>query len=232
MRERRNRIQLAIEGEANYKIKGSFRPPVTVLINEISDTGLLFISPEILQEGDILEMSIKVINAFEPIPTIGKVLWQRKSSSKLLYETCVRFVSVDENKEKELLNLIGKLVRKIGMNRSHVRCRFDSLIKYKKVGDPNEHICAGVDISILGMKVILPEMLDINQNLKTWFKLPKDTNLILVQARITWKGTLNEGKCPTGLRFINLSDEDKAKIIEYIKSQMIFGDAEGKTDNA
>ncbi|MFH2136885.1 MAG: PilZ domain-containing protein [Candidatus Omnitrophota bacterium] len=224
MRERRTRVELPVSGEVNYRIKDSFKPPVCVLINEISETGLKFISTDIIVKDTILELTIKLADTLEPIPAIGKVIWQRSGASKFLYDTCIKFVSIDSDKERELLRYISQVAKTMMMNRSHVRCTLVTDVIFKILGRPENLNCISGDIGILGMKLLTKEEINVNSTLKLSFVFPDDGERLYFNGRVMWKGRPRDQVYAVGVKFVELDEHCKEKILKYIKSKLLFED--------
>ncbi|MCP4649980.1 MAG: PilZ domain-containing protein [PVC group bacterium] len=223
MNESNENIRLPISGEATYKMQGSFRPPISVPVNEISDTGLKFIATEVLAEGAILELSIKVTNVFDPMPAVGRVLWQRESSSKFLYDTAVKFVSIDLVKEKELLQYISQFARKMTISRTHIRCALNTEVMFKIMGDPETYSGMSVDVGILGLKMFTKDKVNINDSLNISFDLPNNEARFFVKGRVVWKEQAQNNVISIGIKFIEIEEKQKEEILSYIKSKLVFG---------
>lgn len=217
MREKRDRVSLPISGEANYKIQGAINPPITVLVREISGTGLRFITTEPLANGTLLNLTIKITNAFDPMPAVGKVLWQRKISSKYLLDTCVKFVSIEADKEAKLVQYIRQFAKTFSIGRENIRCPLITDVRYNLVHNPEiENNCVSGDIGVLGIKLFVKGKLDINTNLKMAFELPDGQGLVMSLGRIVWTSQQSNEVFCVGLKFIELKEQDKERIYNYI----------------
>ena len=122
MKRERSRISLSISGEAFYKIVGFHVPPVDVIVREISKSGLKFVTSNTIEPESLMEITIKVTSISEPIHAVAKVLWQRKLTSKFLFDTCVKFIKINDENSNRLVKYIYDYASASVISREYARC--------------------------------------------------------------------------------------------------------------
>lgn len=219
MKDNRSRVALTISGEADYYIKGGFGKPVTVLVQEISKTGLRFITVEKLNEGEELDLTIRVTETAKPIFAVGEVLWQKDLASRFLKDTCVKFTDINKENESLLLKLIYQFTQSKGLKREHIRCPLITDVIYSNLNElGKQKRCISGDICVEGMRLFIEEDLRIDTLLSLKFALPDDSEMISARGIIVWrKEDLSK---MVGVRFKNLEETYREKIISFVTKKI------------
>ena len=142
-------------------------------------------------------------------------------TSRFLFDTCVKFVSLDTNHENRLLNYIYQFSESKGASRAQIRCSLVTDVTYVNTLEPDKQRKAlSADIGIEGMRLFVDENSEINHILRLVFSLPDGLPALSVEGKIVWK---REGKKTIlGLKFIGLHEYDKKRINLYIKSKLLI----------
>ena len=102
--------------------------------------------------------------------------------------------------------------------RKYVRFPLVANVKYSHLNKPEEEKeCLSIDLSAVGIKLCLKKALPIGERLKVSFTLPVDSTPILVEGRVSWTIERGSDKTEVGIEFMKISDEDREKIINYVK---------------
>ncbi len=222
--EKKSKI-LKISGEVIYKIHGSVASPISVMVRELRNDGLKFITTEKLEEKTVLDLAIKVTEGSDPINAVGTVVWQGHGNSKFLLDTTIEFTEISPKEESRLLNFITHSAENIKAGRCHVRCPMEANIKYSLVTDPStESSGQAVDIGILGMQLYIQEDVPCNVDLRVVFDLPRGRGTIDVMGTVVWKGPATGDIYPIGLKFNEIENRDKQRILRYINYTITDGD--------
>ena len=212
-----NRKMLKISGETTYKVEGSISPPVSVMLREIGVKGIKFVTTEKLQNDLVLELSIKVSDGSDPIPAQGKVIWQGHGSSKFLLDTDIEFTQIDAKDESRIANFINNSVKNIKASRLNVRCPMTVEATYSLFVTPDDKKkCESGDIGVEGMKLLMEEDVDVGADMKITFDLPRGWGTVTVSATVAWKGKEMNGVIPIGVKFIDIQNQAKKRILHYV----------------
>jgi len=213
------KISLKISGEAAYKIKGQAALPVDVIINEISKDWIKFVTSKVLKPDALLELTINITSISEPIFAEGKVLWQRRLSTRFLLDTCVKFKKITNENSRKLVHYIYEHAKTSIASREHLRYPFVTEVKYSLLNSKEKiEQCESIDIGLKGMRLLLDKDMDLNSRLLLNFKLTDygDSNLTL-RARIVWDRA--EPLHMIGVEFEDINKEDTEKIVNFIKTR-------------
>ncbi|MFH1061720.1 MAG: PilZ domain-containing protein [Candidatus Omnitrophota bacterium] len=224
--EKKSKI-LKISGEVIYKVQGSVTPPISVMVRELRNDGLKFVTTENLDEKAVLDLAIKVTEDSDPITAVGTVVWQGHGSSKFLLDTKVEFTEISPKEESRLLNFITHSAEHIKAGRCHVRCPMEADVRYSSVDNPlDESIGQAVDIGILGMQLYVKQDIPNNVDLKVCFDLPRGRGTVIMVGTVVWKGPRTSGIYPIGLKFTEIENRDKQRILRYINHTITDGESE------
>jgi PilZ domain len=224
--EKKSKI-LKISGEVIYKVQGSVGSPVSVMVRELRNDGLKFVTTENLEEKTVLDLAIKVSEDSDPINAVGTVIWQGYGSSKFLLDTKVEFTEISAKEESRLLNFITHSAEHIKAGRCHVRCPMDVNVHYAKVSNPEEELIGqAVDIGILGMQLYVKQDIPNNVDLKVCFDLPRGRGTINSVGTVVWKGPQTSDVYPIGIKFTEIENRDKQRILRYINHTITDGESE------
>ena len=208
---------LKISCETIYKIEGSISPPVSVMLSEIGVKGIKFVTTEILRTDLMLELMIKVSDGSDPILAQGKVVWQGHGSSKFLLDTDIEFTIIESKEESRISNFINNSLKNIKVSRLNVRCPMCVETLYSLFITPNEEkTCESGDIAVEGMKLFFKENLEIGVDMKVKFDLPRGWGTVTVSATVAWKGKQMNGIIPIGVKFLDIQNQAKKRILHYI----------------
>ncbi|MCG2711019.1 MAG: PilZ domain-containing protein [Candidatus Omnitrophica bacterium] len=217
---RRSRISLSISGEATYKIIGFPLSHVDVIVREISKNGLKFVTSNAIEQGTLIELSIKLTSISEPIQAVAKVLWQRKLSSRFLLDTCVKFIEINDKNSNKLVRYIYEYAASSVISREYVRCSLITEVNFFDLNAENiKGKCLSADIGVKGMKLLVQDMLDVGRELMLNFNLldgnPEPLNL---NGKVAWarKGANNV----LGVCFKKLSESDLNRIVRYVEAKL------------
>jgi c-di-GMP-binding flagellar brake protein YcgR len=218
MSEQKKSKILKISGEVIYKLQGSLMPPVSVMVRELRNDGLKFITTEHLDEKTILDLAIRVTEDSDPINAVGTVVWQGHGTSKFLLDTTIEFTEISPKEESRLLNFITHSAEHIKAGRCHVRCPMEVSVQYSNVDEslPLERTGQAVDIGILGMQLYVNHEIPNNATLKARFELPRGRGNINIVGTVVWKGPQTGDIYPIGIKFTEIENRDKQRILRYI----------------
>ncbi|MFH1460612.1 MAG: PilZ domain-containing protein [Candidatus Omnitrophota bacterium] len=206
-----------ISGEANYRVKGSLMPPITVVVHELRETGLIFVTIDNLAQGIELELEIRVSENSDPISAVGKVIHQGNSTSKFLLDTEIEFSYISDKDKSRLTNYINTTAENIKANRLHVRCPMVTEVKFSLINNPERELSGiSADIGIKGLKLFVREEIDLNTEINIIFDLPRGRGTIEAQGKIVWKGQKSKNGNTLGLEFIDISNINEKRILRYI----------------
>jgi c-di-GMP-binding flagellar brake protein YcgR len=227
MEQDKNTKFIRISGEVLYKPHKSVLPPVAVMIRELRNDGVKFVTTEKLEVQTELDLAIKVTEDSDPINAVGIVIWQGHGSSKFLLDTTIRFSAISPKDESRILNFISNSADNIKAGRCHVRCPMDSLVRYSYEATPaEESVGQTADIGILGMKLYVKDDIPINAALKLTFDLPRGRGTVISKGIVAWKGGQTNEVFPVGVKFTEIEARDKKRILRYIN----FTITEGKSE--
>ena len=109
--EKRKFIRLEVPVELKYIVKGdtAIRDVAT---KDISCEGLRFVSEGELKEGSLLELSITIPNAANPVHVNGKVAWMKRVSTEDAspYEVGIEFMQIEEDNKNTFLKYLCDLI--------------------------------------------------------------------------------------------------------------------------
>ena len=109
--EKRKFIRLEVPVELKYIAEGeTIRKDVTT--KDISCEGLRFISNDEIKEGAILEFSLDVPNANNPVHINGNVVWVKRLSTEdgAPFEVGVEFAKIEEDNKNTFLKYLCDLI--------------------------------------------------------------------------------------------------------------------------
>ncbi|MGA1868078.1 MAG: PilZ domain-containing protein [bacterium] len=75
------------------------------------------------------------------------------------------------------------------------------------------------DISAAGIKVITNEALQLDTLLKLGIQIQNISKQIFAEGRVTWQKKHEKNLFETGIKFTQISEEDKTELMKYIKSE-------------
>ena len=93
-RERRSFARLYVGIEAKYKQKELDDADKTVLLQDVSLSGVRFICHEALPENTELNFTLCIPDIQVPLSVNGKVVWQKKFSDSF-FDTGIDFLTLD-----------------------------------------------------------------------------------------------------------------------------------------
>jgi Tfp pilus assembly protein PilZ len=111
VQERRKFIRLEIPVQLKYITQGSsMRKEVTT--KDLSCDGLRFMSEQEIGEGVILELSLNIPSATNPVHVDGKVVWEKKVSTEdsSPFEIGVEFTKIEEDNKNTFLKYLCDLI--------------------------------------------------------------------------------------------------------------------------
>jgi len=221
MQEQRGYVRLATEGYAVYSIKGKQDKIEKVSLNDISAGGLRMETSRQLGKEDILELILQIPGIEGELKAEGKTAWQRELSPGI-FDTGISFTSMEPRSQEKLTTFIAGVAGKIEERREFVRYDLDAIIKYRLLDMPEvEKNCKSIDVCSMGLKVLLEEQLGKGTKLYISFKLPDEGSEIIAECTVVaWTRKGNENLFETGIQFLKISEEHKAKISKYIKQQL------------
>ncbi|MBU1086679.1 MAG: PilZ domain-containing protein [Candidatus Omnitrophica bacterium] len=219
--ERRSFARLYVGVEAIYSQKDFESSAKTVLVQDISLSGVRFISHEILPENTELKFVMNIPDLKSPLSAKGKVVWQKKFSESF-YDTGIDFISFDTDAKENLSLYINKSLGRVKESREFVRSNLSTMIAYKLSDNPDseEKRCISVDISSSGLKVFAKEVLAAETNLEISFSLPEDPEVIYAKGRVMWAKAGDEKFSEIGIEFIDIENKYITKINRYVKSTL------------
>ncbi|MCG2711018.1 MAG: PilZ domain-containing protein [Candidatus Omnitrophica bacterium] len=211
------RESLKVSGEATYMVEGSISPPVSVMLSEIGVNGIKFVTTEKLQNNLVLDMMIKVSDDSDPIPAKGKVVWQGQGLSRFLLDTNIEFTRIDPKGKSRIASFINDSVKNIKAGRLNVRCPMTVETTYRLFVTPYvQKRCESGDIGLEGMRLLVEENIEVGSDMKIRFDLPHGWGVVTVSATVAWKGKPMDRIIPIGVKFIDIQNEAKKRILHYI----------------
>ena len=211
------RKSLKVSGETTYKVEGSISPPVSVMLREIGVKGIKFVTTEILQKDSVLELMIKDSDGSDPLTAQGKVIWQGHGSTKFLLDTDSEVTRIEPKEESRIADFINNSVKNIKVSRLNVRCPMTVEATYSLfISQDIEKKCESGDIGVEGMKLLLEEDVELGIDMKIRFDLPRGWGTVTVSATVAWKGKQMKGIIPIGVKFIDIQNQAKKRILHYL----------------
>ncbi len=218
--ERRIFARLYVGVEANYVQEGLGKSGTKVLVQDISISGVRFISSEKLTENSLLAFTLNTPDIPVKIEAAGKVVWQKKFSESF-YDTGIEFVKMDSDLKQALSDYIKKSLGRVEEHRNFVRSNISTMVKYKiKNSELDENQCLSVDISSTGLKVFVKKELEKDTQILMSFNLPDDTDPIIAEGKIIWTKRREEKFYEEGIEFTNISENHVKKIEQYVKKTL------------
>lgn len=219
-RERRGFARLYVGIEAAYQQEGKDNGQNTVLVQDISVSGVRFISNEVLKVDTILSFTLNIPDIKFPITASGKVVWQRKFSDSF-YDTGIEFTQMPTELRQTLSNYIQQILGRVQENRQFVRCNLSTMISYRLANFP-DLVSRGitVDISPTGLKIILKQRLEKGEKLKFEFTLPDESVPIFAEGTIIWCQVTSDNFYECGIEFTAIDDSQLELIDSYIKKTL------------
>ncbi|OGQ78005.1 MAG: hypothetical protein A2289_21330 [Deltaproteobacteria bacterium RIFOXYA12_FULL_58_15] len=100
--------------------------------------------------------------------------------------------------------------------RQYLRRPIHASFRVRDAGDPSqgEILFDSVDLSQGGAFLESELLLEIGEMVEVTFGLPGKIRPIRATARVAW--ATGKGTCGMGLEFVNLNDEDRQAIAEYV----------------
>ncbi|MFH1063266.1 MAG: PilZ domain-containing protein [Candidatus Omnitrophota bacterium] len=220
MKEQRGYVRLDVDAHARYTLKGKNENPDMVSLEDVGCNGIRIISNRKLTENDILELALTIPGVDGDIILEGKAVWQRQVTMDLL-DTGIQFTYIDEENRKKLFSFIEDSTGRTVERREYVRCDFKGEIKYSLLAEPEtKKDCISVDVCTLGLKVMANEQLDKGTQLCVEFNLPGQEEKIIAKCTVVaWVKKSEDNLFETGIEFLEISDPDKEKIAEYVKTK-------------
>ncbi len=221
MQEKRGFVRLNVDAHATYTIKGEDDVRDMVSLEDISNGGIRVISNMPLQDSDLLELTLLIPGIDGDITAQGRVVWQRQITMDLL-DTGIKFTEIDEHNKKKLIDFIESSTGRNVERREYVRCDLNTGIKYSLISNPGiEGDCIGVDVCILGLKIMAKEKLEKGTQLRIVFNLPDEKEQIVAKCTVVaWVKQGEQDLFETGIEFLEISEEDKGKIGDYIQKTL------------
>ncbi|MFH1092565.1 MAG: PilZ domain-containing protein [Candidatus Omnitrophota bacterium] len=221
MLEKRGYVRLNIDAHASYTIKNRDNACDMVSLEDISSEGIRVISNRPLQNSDLLELTLQIPGMEGDITAQGRVVWQRQVTLDLL-DTGIKFTEIDEHNKKKLDDFIKSSIGKNVEERKYVRCVLNAGIKYSLISNPGiENDCLSVDVCALGLKIMPREKLEKGTQLRIVFNLPDEKDEIVAKCTVVaWVKRAENDLFETGIEFLEISEEDKVKISNYIQKTL------------
>jgi len=218
MKEQRGYVRLNVDAHAMYKIKGLDDAPDMVSLEDVGCNGIRVISNKKLSKDDVLELVLNIPGVDGDIVLEGRAVWQRQVTMNLL-DTGIQFTSIDDANKEKLFRFIEEITGRTVERREYVRCNFSGQVKYNRLDQPEiKKQCISVDVCTLGLKLMATEQLDKGTRLAVEFMLPGQKEKIIATCTVVaWFKQNEENLFETGIEFIEISDECKRTIDEYIK---------------
>ena len=219
MQEKRGYVRLNVDAHATFTIKGKDTIQDMVTLEDISSGGIRVIINIPLQNSDLLELKLQIPGIDGEIVALGRVVWQRQITMDLL-DTGIEFTEINEQNKKKLLDFIEHSTGRNVERREYVRCDLNTGIKYSLVSSPGiKNDCLSVDVCILGLKIMAKEKLEKGTQLRIVFNLPDVEREIVAKCTVVaWVRQGEKDFFETGIEFLEISEEDKVKISNYIQN--------------
>ncbi len=215
-RERRGFARLYIGVEAVYRRNDGKEPENKVLVQDISLSGVRFISNEVLAAGDVLIFTLNIPDIAIPINAQGKVIWQKKFSESF-YDTGIEFSDLSDQLRHTLAAYIEGALGRVEEHREYVRANLSTMIVYQCAGNPVENRCISVDVSPTGLKVFMKEILENGTLMSLSFMLPDDAESIRAQGKVIWHKVREDQFTEAGIEFTVVDAVSIDKINSYVK---------------
>jgi c-di-GMP-binding flagellar brake protein YcgR len=219
MKEQRGYVRLDVVAQASYTLKGKNNIPYSVSLEDVGCNGIRIICNEKFAETDILELKLTIPGVEGDIILQGKSVWQRQINMDLL-DTGIQFTYIDDENREKLFGFIERETGRTVERREYVRCDFVGEVKYNLLNKPEiQKDFISVDVCILGLKVMAKEQLDKGTQLCVEFKLPGQEEKIVAKCTVVaWVKKNEDNLFETGIEFLEISDECKERIAQYIKA--------------
>lgn len=219
-KERRAFARLYVGEESTYRQEGKAEVQTTVLVQDISISGVRFISNEPLSRDAVLEFTLLIPGISTAITAAGKVVWQ-KQISKSFYDTGIEFTKIDGKHKKKLSKYIKSILGRVEEKRRFMRCNLSIMVAYQLESRlENKKNCLSIDISSTGLRIFLKEKLENGTHLQLSFNLPDETIMITVQGIIVWHKERESNFFEAGIEFTTIKDEDADKINNFVKKNL------------
>jgi c-di-GMP-binding flagellar brake protein YcgR len=220
MKEQRGYVRLDVDAHARYTLKGKDEIPDIVSLEDVGCNGIRIISNRKLTENDILELALTIPGAQGDIFLEGKAVWQRQVTMNLL-DTGIQFTYINEENREKLFSFIERTTGRTVERREYVRCDFNGEITYSLLNQPEfKKECMSVDVCILGLKVMAKEQLEKGTQLRVEFNLPgQDEKIVAKCTVVAWVKQNENNLVETGIEFLEISEEHKTQIEQYIKAK-------------
>jgi c-di-GMP-binding flagellar brake protein YcgR len=219
-RERRGFARLYVGVEAIYRQKVINGTENKVLVQDISVSGVRFISSEHLANNTLLEFSLTIPDIPLPVTALGKVMWQKRFSESF-YDTGIEFTEINPQLRETLSKYIKSALGRVEEHREFVRANLSTMIAYRCLNNLDEEKrCISVDISPSGLKVFMKEGLETGTCLALCFTLPDEPQAIKAEGKIIWVRAREEQFSEAGIEFTQLNDEFSESINAYVKKTL------------
>ncbi len=219
-RERRGFARLYVGVEGNYSRKDREIKEKKVLVQDISASGIRFITAEKLDKGVILDFDLNVPGLPVTISTKGRVVWQ-KNFSESFFDTGIEFIDIAEDKRQMIAEFIQKSLGRVHESRIFVRSNLSVMVKFTRIEDPgSEYRAISEDVSPSGIKILVKSELETGTLVDLQFTLPDDEKNVSAQARVVWSRKREEQFYEVGLEFVKIDDIYVGRIAAYIKKTL------------
>lgn len=216
-RERRGFARLYIGVEAIYK---QMDKENTVLVQDISISGVRFISNEVLDLNIEVTFTLSIPDLPKVISAKGKVVWQKKFSESFC-DTGLEFTHMEADSREMLSLYIKDALGRVDEHRDYVRSNLSTMVTYRIPSDPDqERRCITVDISPTGMKVFSKELLQNEEVLELFFNLPDEEQAIQAKGKVIWVKEREEKFSECGIEFTQIDKVSVDKINRYVKQTL------------
>lgn len=216
-RERRGFARLYVGVEAIYKQADKEN---TVLVQDVSISGVRFISNEVLDQNVEVSFILSIPDLPKSITAKGKVIWQRKFSESFC-DTGLEFTYIDEESRSMLAQYIKTALGRVDEHREFVRSNLSTMVTYRLASAPDEEKrCISVDVSPTGMKVFSKELLNNEDSLDLVFNLPDIEAAIHAKGKVIWTKEREEKFSECGIEFIQIENESIDRINSYVRQTL------------
>ncbi len=221
MQEKRGFVRLDVDAHMMYKIKGKNDSACRMSLEDVSSNGVRVISNKLLQNSDLLELTLEIPGIDGVIRAQGRVAWQRQVTMDLL-DTGIEFTQINDIDKKKLVDFIEGSTGRDVERREYVRCPLNTGVRYLVVSDPEvERDCVSVDVCVLGLKIMAKEKLEKGTQLRIMFSLPDEKDQIVAKCTVVaWVKQGGENFFETGIEFLEISAENKDRINRYIQKTL------------
>lgn len=109
--EKRRYLRLNVPLEIEYVLGNNDRVYKAVT-KDISAFGIRFATTDKLQEGDNLEVTLRIPNISNPVHASGKIAWSRKvlSEGNAPFDIGIEFVKIEEDNKNTFLKYLCDLI--------------------------------------------------------------------------------------------------------------------------